>query len=252
VKTGKLPPKLHPNTLRLADYLTTKVPPAPPAFSIPGTAGLQWPMYLNDRIGCCTEAAMAHHVQAQAATLGRSIVFPDSAIQAAYSEVSGYDPATGANDNGAVETDVLAQWQSEGVGGHKILAWVAVNHSNLLQINAACYWLAGLYLGLALPITAQAQTEQRQPWDVVPHAGPDAYPGSWGGHAVNATAYSPAGYEDITWGTTQQMTSRFLLEYCDEVYAAITDDLLDPATGKDFDGLNQAALLADAHAVAGR
>lgn len=251
LRTGKLAPRKHPNTLLLNDYAHPQ-PPAPERFSIPGADKQSWPMYGNDQVGDCTEAGLGHLMQAQAASLGGSLIFPDAAILKAYSDVSGYNPTTGANDNGAVETDVLAQWQGAGVDGHKILGWAAINHTNHAHVAAACYWLVGLYIGLALPITAQAQIRGRQPWTVGHNSGPDAYPGSWGGHAVDVIAYDPDGLTCVTWGRVQRLTWEFWDRYVDESYGVVGDAILDPATGKDYAGLNVAQLLADAHAIAGR
>src|SRR3954470_7477044 len=81
-----------------------------------------WPMYLNDRIGDCTCAGAGHIIQsASTYGQGQTITISDDDVLRAYIANSGYDPRTGANDNGAVMQDVLNYWRKEGIGGHKIL-----------------------------------------------------------------------------------------------------------------------------------
>jgi hypothetical protein len=74
-----------------------------------------------------------------------------------------------------------------------------------------------LYIGLALPITAQKQAI----WDVVPSGGDDAKPGSWGGHAVFVPKYDATTFTCITWGALKPMTVAFWQEYVDEAYALL-------------------------------
>ena len=44
----------------------------------------------------------------------------DQQIVSAGSAITGYNTATGANDNGAVEIDVLNYWRQTGIAEHKI------------------------------------------------------------------------------------------------------------------------------------
>ena len=58
---------------------------------------------------------------------GKKMATPsDKQVVAAYSAITGYNPSTGANDNGAVEIDVLNYWRQTGIAGHKIGAYVAL------------------------------------------------------------------------------------------------------------------------------
>jgi len=80
-----------------------------------------------------------------------------------YERVSGYDPATGANDNGAVELDVLNQWRQVGIGGHKIGAFVAVSPSDAREVKEAIYLFGGVYIGISLPLAWQGQSAWKAP-----------------------------------------------------------------------------------------
>ena len=72
-----------------------------------------------------------------------------------------------------------------------------------------------------LPKSAQTQQDE---WTVT--SGPDAKPGSWGGHCVNLVDYTSDGPTCVTWGRTMPMTWQFFDKYCDEAYAAISPDFL--------------------------
>jgi hypothetical protein len=99
----------------------------------------------------------------------RNMVTPtDKQIGAAYSAVTGYNPATGANDNGAAEIDVLNYWRPSGIAGHKIGAYAAVEPRNHGNIMDSVFIFQGCYIGIQLPISAQAQVQNHQPWSLPP------------------------------------------------------------------------------------
>jgi hypothetical protein len=163
------------------------------------------------------------------ANSGKKMFTPtDQQIVAAYSAITGYNPVSGANDNGANEGDVLNYWRQSGIAGHKIGAYVALEPSNHIHIMDSVYIFEGCYIGVQLPISAQAQVQNHQPWSVPP-GGPtgDGKPGSWGGHAVPVVSYDVRGVTVITWGGLQVMTWSFWETYCDEAYAILSQDYLD-------------------------
>ena len=135
---------------------------------------------------------------------------------------------TGANDNGANEVDVLNYWRQTGIAKHKIGAYVSLEPANHNHIMDSVYIFEGCYIGVQLPISAQAQVQNHQPWSVPP-GGPngDGKPGSWGGHAVPVVAYDARGLTVVTWGALQTMTWSFWEVYCDEAYAILSPDYLD-------------------------
>jgi len=227
LKLGKQVARHDPRTLLLASYVTHALPTPPPAFDLT-TKVKTWGMMENDQIGDCTCAAAGHLLMEWTANAGKKMFTPtDKQVVAAYSAITGYNPTTGANDNGAVEIDVLNYWRQTGIAGHKIGAYVALEPSNHNHIMDSVFIFEGCYIGLQLPISAQAQTQNHHVWSVPP-GGPtgDGKPGSWGGHAVPVVAYDSRGVTVVTWGDLQRMTWSFWETYCEEAYAILSSDYL--------------------------
>ena len=229
LKLGKGTARHDPRTLLMAAYITPALPTPPARFDLTTKVKSSWGMMENDQIGDCTCAAAGHLIMEWTANAGKKMIVPtNKQIVAAYSAVTGYNPKTGANDNGAVELDVLNFWRQSGIAGHKIGAYVALEPSNHNHIMDAVYMFEGCYIGVQLPISAQAQTQNHQPWSVPPGGTTgDGKPGSWGGHAIPVLAYDSRGVTVVTWGALQTMTWTFWEAYCDEAYAILSNDYLD-------------------------
>ncbi len=245
LKLGKQVARHDPRTLLLASYVTPALP-APPAQRDLTSKINSWGMMENDQLGDRTCAAAGHLIMEWTANAAKKMVTPtDKQIVAAYSAITGYNPATGANDNGAVEIDVLNYWRQSGIAGHQIGAYVALEPSNHIHIMDSVYIFEGCYIGLQLPVSAQAQVQNHQPWSVPP-GGPtgDGKPGSWGGHAVPVVAYDARGVTVVTWGALQIMTWTFWEAYCDEAYAIISTDYLNDKQESPA-GFNMQQLQAD-------
>ena len=245
IKLGKHPARHDPRTLQMAHYLRAAAFPQIPAAQEWYDKVQTWPMMANDKLGDCTCAAAGHLIEEWTTYSGKAAVLSDAQIIAAYSAITGYNPKTGKNDNGAVELDVLKYWRKTGFSGHKISAFVGLEPGNLDHVRASIYLLGGCYIGLALPISAQTQTV----WSVPPGglSGPGAA-GSWGGHAVPVVAYDTAGLTVVTWGALKQMTWGFWQAYCDEAYGLLSPDW---ASQKEAaaNGVNQAQLQTDLTAL---
>jgi len=228
LKLGKQTARHDPRALLLASYVTAGLPTPPASFDLTTKVGQSWGMMDNDQIGDCTCAAAGHLIMEWTANAGKKMVTPtDKQIVAAYSAITGYNPVTGANDNGANEVDVLNYWRQTGIGGHKIGAYMSLEPSNHTHIMDSVYIFGGCYIGVQLPISAQAQTQNHQPWSVPPGgATGDGKPGSWGGHAIPVMAYDSRGVTVVTWGALQVMTWSFWEAYCDESYAILSNDYL--------------------------
>ena len=228
LKLGKHIARHDPRTLLLASYTTAQLPAPPASFDLTSKV-TGWGMMENDQIGDCTCAAAGHLLMEWTANAKKKMLTPtDKQIVAAYSAITGYNPSTGANDNGAVEIDVLNYWRQTGIAGHKIGAYVALEPSNHNHIMDSVYMFEGCYIGVQLPISAQAQVQNHQTWSVPPGGlTGDGAKGSWGGHAVPVVAYDSRGVTVVTWGALQTMTWSFWEAYCDEAYAILSRDYFD-------------------------
>lgn len=234
---GKLDPhpeETHPR-VKLGNHLTATEPSLVVDWA---SKVLSWPMYMNNRIGDCTCAALGHAVQAWTTyATGNTVTLPDDAILSLYEAVSGYNPQTGANDTGAVEQDVLTYVEANGIGGHKIRAFAQVDHKNLSEMKRALELFGTLYLGFQVPQSAENQFAAGQPWTVL--GGPIV-----GGHAIDLQKWDSNYMYVVTWGKLQAMDEAFWLAYGDEAWVIITDDWLN-ANGLDPEGLNMTQLLAE-------
>jgi hypothetical protein len=235
---GKAPVRIDVRTLALARYVdTTKLPPPPVLLDVTEHVE-RWPMYANDVIGDCTCAAAGHMIEAWTAeSRGVATAVAERSVVRMFEHVKVVDPLTG--EEGAVELDVLSYWRKRGLAGHRIGAFAKVAVHDHALVRAGAYLFGGLYIGLALPRTAQSQ----KVWDWTHSLSGPARPGSWGGHAVNVVRYSPAGLTCVTWGALQELTWEFWDRYCDEAYCIISNDFLE--NGRSPAGFDLATLKAD-------
>jgi hypothetical protein len=250
MKLGKRTPRVDPKTLRLGDYIIPGAPlPTPPAsidWDRVVPAG-DWPMLGNDAAGDCTCAAAGHLIHAWTAnSRAIPVVLDATKVLGEYSAITGYNPSDPSTDQGAVELDVLNHWRSHGFAGEQLAAYVAVSPRNHGHVRLALDLFGGVYVGLALPESAQrmnvwsvpaAGTHPGTPWG-------DGTPGSWGGHAVAVLAYDRLGLTCVTWGSLKRMTWSFWDTYCDEAYALLAPDWIN-AVGRAPSGFDVAALRAD-------
>ena len=182
--------------------------------------------------------------------LSSPIIIPDSAVQAAYVGVTGEEGACLQSGHRRPMTMVARSWMFSTGGSRTVSAAV---RSTLMPRSLRAttpisrpvfICLAGVYIGVQLPLTAERQVEAGQPWSVVSTTGQGS-PGSWGGHAVPCVGFDANTLTCVTWGALQTMTWEWFNTYCDEAYACLAPDWF--TNGHIF---NQAALLADAQAIA--
>lgn len=193
----------------------------------------QWPMYLNDLEGDCTIAAAAHMRGSWSFYgIGDEVLLTNKQINVAYSAVSGFDPATGANDNGAVMQQVLSFWRKTGIGGKKIIAFAEVDISNFTEVKQAVSLFGSVYLGINFPAFAMDQFNQGLGWDVS-----DTNTQIEGGHCIPALGYNNDEniWYVVTWGKVIPMTDAFFDKYVEEAWLVVSDEFVN-AQGVDPNG----------------
>jgi hypothetical protein len=247
MKLGRKAIKTDSRTLRLARYFAATPPPPPSARD--WTKGItQFGMLKNDILGDCTCAAVGHAVQIFTANASTEASIGDHAVVVAYEDWCGYRPSDPNTDQGGFCLDVLKDWKRSTFNGHRLNAFATVTLTNTVEVKQAINVFGGVYIGLNLPLSAQAQVGGV--WDVVQDDGTgNTVPGSWGGHCIFTPTYDPStNLTSITWGTLQTMTLAFWLKYVDEVYCLISKDFIE-TSGVDPSGFHMAQLEADLAAI---
>lgn len=135
------------------------------------------------------------------------------------------DPST---DQGGTPTAVLDYWKKTGIGGNKILGYSTIEPENNTLTKEAIYLFGGVYPGVQLPLTAQAQSKPNGTWSLTPGYKTDAnaQPGSWGGHLPELCGYNSQKVCFITWGFVQYATWGWYNYYCDEAYCPLSPQWL--------------------------
>lgn len=228
VSLGKKRAVYDRRALLFGNYLKASLLPyIPQAYH--WAAGIpHYPMYLNDTLGCCTVAAGFHHEGVWTfKTTGHQLVVGSAEIQSVYSAVSGYVPGDPSTDVGADLLTVMKRWKSIGLSGtsaDKLLAYTSIEPGNHMQFMASIFLFGGVYLGIQLPITAQAQVAPNGLWSLVPgyQTDPLARPGSWGGHAIAVVGYNQQSVCFFTWNKIMYATWGWLDYYADEAYSPIS------------------------------
>lgn len=218
--------------------------PAPPATysTLETLQAVNWQMDGNDSLGDCTIAGSDHVIAAGNATLGTTDPRPALDILEAQYKVLSPD------DQGCVMADVLKVWQTTGLfnmpaGTNKIRSYAPFDHRNTTEFRQVIAYTGTAYLGIACPESAQQQfgeqeqTGQLVPWTVVKGSPVE------GGHCIVAVGYNDQGVFCISWGAVVLVTWAFLKKYCDEGWAALSQELAEK--GADTLGLDDAALQAD-------
>jgi hypothetical protein len=236
LRLGKLDVKHDSRTLDLLNYTASDIViPKKVDYSCGIT---DWGMMKNDKLGCCVVAGMGHSEMAW--TNGKVIV-PDNVIESVYTDLSGYNPITGTNDNGCVMLDAQNYWHNTGIFGHKTGAFTKVG-LNEKDIQTGLYLFNGLDIGIQLPVSAIDQFRKGKTWKYVRGSRIE------GGHCVILNYYDDKYYKLVTWGKLVLVEKKFVYEYMDEGYADISEDYI--IGGKTKQGFDMPTLIEDLKLIA--
>lgn len=221
---GKQPASYDKRNFKLSKYVLAPPPPLADWLKLPS-----WPMYDNDTLSDCVEAAAGHMIGAWQSYSHPTAPAPTAAqIVQAYSGATGYNPYKPWTDNGTNLLSFLKYWRKIGIAGHKILAFMAIQPGNLAELQQSIWLTGAAMIGVALPLSAQGESQ----WTVPNGLRGDNAPGSWGGHCVPVGAYNDhvAAMDRntvVTWGATLTMSDYFYQCYSDEAYAVLSQDWID-------------------------
>jgi hypothetical protein len=238
-KLGKLAPKYSYKTIPFGHIVAEGLLPSPATkvyreYKTPAAAKQ---MFGNDQYGDCTCAGIANMLILATSHTGTVVIPTLQNVLDLYTAVTGFNQQTGANDNGAAMTDVLAYVQKNGFCGHKILGWAQIDHNNLVHRQLGCDLFGGTYVGVNLPMNAQQQFANSQSWEVVPNDTIE------GGHCIIRPGYGSLGDDYVTWANWEQKaSSAWSITYVEEEYVIITEDWINQATKKTPGGIDLATL----------
>lgn len=211
----------------------------PATFGWNQVKGVNWKMFLNDQLGDCTAAGVAHAVMLERkVTTGKTPVITNNQVRTFYSATSGYVPGDESTDNGAYEVDVLNAWQTDGFAGHKITAHGVIDWHDTAAVKQAIATLGFVYIGLQMP---KAWLTGPATWGVPKTKAASEIEG---GHCVILIGWDTTGFWLVSWGQVYKITYAAFTKYCDEVHGVVSDDWV-AKNGISPTGLNLAGLLTD-------
>lgn len=253
-KMGRRRPVARGPRFSLKNYIQKSLP-APPAvcnYAPKATAALEQ-IYLNDTLGDCVIACMAHTEDVLTGNAGVTpTIYTPQQITKLYSEIGGYMPGNPSTDNGCDEQTALNYWQRTGNPLPRIQAWMAVNGNEPLEVRTALWLFENLMFGVELP-------------DAWVNPMPSASGFTWGaagppdpdnGHCFLGCGYSPSEVIISTWGMTGYIENAAIEKYATtegqgELYAVISTTAIAKATQKAPNGFDWSQLLADFDSMKG-
>lgn len=248
-KLGLKAPRPGSVRLSFATYLNFNQLPTPPAvfghYSLVGA----WGMLGNDQWGDCADAGPCHQTMLWTAEgTGAAAPFSTASALQNYTQTSDFDPNAGPPGNNPTDqgTDIAkmaAYWANTGFvddtgARHKVVAVMNLHPGDVREILIATYLFGSVGLGFALPDSAMQQTQNGEPWDVVPDANIE------GGHYVPVVGREANGnMVGITWGQTQEITPAFLRAYNNQGIVCLSEEMM--INAKSIDGFDDQLLRAD-------
>lgn len=236
---GRLPKKGNEKSPLLRVMLSqAKISlPVPPVSTTWRSQVKNWPMLGNDSVGNCVIAGSLHYYQSVTANANIQII-PDTASAISdYSLVgeatagSGYDPTTGANDNGLVIDEAVTYWMDKGLAIdsngilNKLAGQARIEPTDHEVLKVGISEFCGVLAGVNLPTSAQAETNSGVPWESLKDV-----PGSWGGHCIYIVDYDENWLYTITWGAVQKLSWAWWDKYSDEAVAILDRDWISSKT----------------------
>lgn len=237
--------------MRLHNYRTAAPLPAPPpacSYISQAAAALRQ-VYLNERLGNCVIAGIAHLLGVFSGNSGMPpIQLTADQIIALYSAIGGYVRGDDSTDNGCDERTALRYWQQQGApaGANRITGWVSIDGTNPQRVRTALWLFENLLFGVELPDAwiSPAPSAPGFVWDLAGPAVED------NGHCFVGVAYDAYGVTIDTWGMLGSVTDAAIAKYATtgsagELYAVISPSIIGKAAAKAPNGFDWDQLQAD-------
>jgi hypothetical protein len=240
---GKLPARPGAVSFMFHHYVDpNKMPPPPASFGHEVLINKQWGMLGNDVAGDCAFAGASHESMLWNLEAGARVPFTDESVLKDYGTLTGYDPATGDNDNGTNVDELCSFRRTTGLTAadgsiHKIGAYLALRISTT-ELKYAIRYFDGVGIGVQFP----------QQWMDIFQSGGRTWPALRspnyvGGHYVTAVAWRNNNPVIVTWGEEVELELAGFKQNADEVYAYLSLEKL--VKGVDLEGLDLTKLRKD-------
>lgn len=252
-KLGRNRPIARGPRLSLKNYLKRTLPSPPPSidYTEKAKASLN-DIYLNDQLGDCVIAGIGHVAGVLTANAGSPLVLTSAQIIALYSKIGGYVPGDPSTDQGCDEQTALNWWQQNGLPGHKITGWMAVNAADPVEVRIALWLFENLIFGVELPDAwvNPMPSASGFHWDVAGDPDPD------NGHCFVSASYGASNVGIATWGMWGVLSNAAVAKYAGqagggELYTVISEDAIAKASQKAPNGFDWTQLLADFDSMKG-
>jgi hypothetical protein len=253
LRTGlKMRPVQHPH-LKLKNYLLRGMPNPPADWDeTPAAVGALHQMYLNDTLGCCVIASLAHKIGVWMANAGNPFMLTDSDIKRLYSAIGGYVDGDPSTDQGCDLQEAVAYVVQKGPffpsNAHKALGYVGVNINDATEMRIAVWLFGYLDLGYALPDNFQAPGG-----DGFTFSDLSGNPNMGEGHCMGVPGrYGSSTLGCSTWGMIGDQTDQWVQKFCvGQCFATLSADSLNQASKKAPNGFDITQLQADLQAQGG-
>jgi hypothetical protein len=263
LRFGRKQPRIVYPHLKLGNYLTAALPPPPATvdYSRDANSALA-KMYLNDTLGDCVIACVGHDVgvfTGNADNPDGGFLLTDAQIEALYSAACGYVPGNPNTDDGCEIQSTLTFWQQNGapIGStHKIAGMLAVDPTNLAEVQTAIWLFENVIFGVALPDAwvNPPPSASGFVWDIAGAPDPN------NGHCFPAMSYNTPAWPNTlmiaTWAMTGFITPAAMAYYAasaqgGELWTVVSQDTINSASQLAPSGVNWSQMVADFNAMGG-
>jgi len=230
-KLGRRPPKNAPAIMFASFRNAGIVVPTPPPSLDHFSDVTKWILGGNDQFGTCGPTSIANLYLLVTSLLGAGVTVTEDDVFDLYrrSGNPNFDPTTDTDDNGVDIQTMLEALLSGGIAGHKPVAFVKFDPTNLAQLWDGIHLFGGVIFGVNLEV---AQQTQGTTWDYKKSK-------AWGGHAICVGKYvsEPDLTSCISWAEIVGMTDRFLETpgfQVEEAWGVLWKETLDKLTADEY------------------
>jgi hypothetical protein len=253
VRFGRHIPRVHPQTLRLGNYLKAGLPAAPPTSNFTAKGGSVLRDILgNDKYGCCVLSCGGHEVGTETGNAGSLFPVTTAEVLTQYTAITGFNPNDPNTDQGTNIIDALNYWKATGtVNGTKILGYLSIDPTNKAEVQAAMWLFENIVFGVALPDSYVNPFPSGDGfiWDV-------DTPDPSNGHCFLGVGHDASGIDIDTWGLFGTFTYAAIAALCSssgggEIYVILTPDQIAKGAAKAPNGVAWADIISDFNSIGG-